>query len=62
MRLLFLAVLAVTGCAPRVRTHATIPGCGGAEAYVPDGCYSVIIDGALEVRCGANKPHVFRCK
>lgn len=44
-------VMLLAGCAARVLT-AKVPGCAmPAEVLVPEGCYSTIFNGALEVRC-----------
>lgn len=49
--LLFVAVLLLAGCGPRM-TKAHIPGClAEAQVVVPRNCYSIIFQNALEVRC-----------
>ena len=51
-KLLALAAsLALAGCAAKSKT-AAVPGCSPSAAVsVPKRCYSIVFNGALEIRC-----------
>jgi hypothetical protein len=42
--------IALAGCAAHVNV-AKVPGCSTGVVTVPNGCYSIVFNGALEVRC-----------
>jgi hypothetical protein len=43
--------MAICGCATKTKI-AAVPGCSpSAVVNVPKGCYSIVFNGALEIRC-----------
>lgn len=55
------ASIAICGCAAKTKT-AAVPGCSPSAAVsVPKRCYSIIFDGALEIRCDTGETTRYIC-
>lgn len=56
--------ISMSGCAARKTAagHAApVPGCDGAYAYVPRGCYLASFEDRIEVRCGESTTKFRKC-
>jgi len=53
--------IAISGCAAKSKT-ATVPGCSPSAAVsVPKRCYSIVFNGALEIRCDNGETTRYIC-
>jgi hypothetical protein len=58
---LALAVSLAAGCAAKSKT-AAVPGCAPTAAVsVPKHCYSIVFNGALEIRCDNGETTRYIC-
>jgi hypothetical protein len=61
-KLIALALAAcISGCAAKSKT-AAVPGCAPTAAVsVPKRCYSIVFNGALEIRCDNGETTRYIC-